>query len=595
MRLLDGHWAPSDVTIGAMVRKSRDSPPGQGWATQGRATRGRASQGRPILADPFYYLNNFRAVLSSLEERYGELLSTQERQFITQFAELPKPSCALLVRMIMRHGMFFRLSRLHYPEIGDTAAAVAPLLSIGWLEEPVLQVSELHRLLTKAELISYLALSRELCRLNKPDLLETLRAQYQESRPFHGWCKRSQDRVFHPIVKRLAERFRLMFFGNFHQDWTEFVLADLGIYSYETIPRSEQSAPFRTREHIDSFLELYRGQQELDEGAAPDEIIAGIPLPIADSDWLDDLRQKLLFRVANAYERSENSSAALAVFSTCRYRGSRMRTIRLLERLHEWPAARSLCLAARENPENEAERQQARRLLPRLERKLGIAGGITASNSSGVASFEVLLDTTANDRPVECYVRDYLARQAEAHSTVHYVENGLINSLFGLLCWKAIFAPISGAFFHDFQVGPADLESAQFYERRRAQFAECFAELESGRYKATIRQRFAAKARIQAPFLTWGLLNERLLESALLCFPAPHLQLWFEWIVRDIVENRTGFPDLVQFWPREERYRMVEVKGPGDRLQDNQRRFLEFCTLHHMPVSVCRVRCGSNP
>lgn len=64
------------------------------------------------------------------------------------------------------------------------------------------------------------------------------------------------------------------------------------------------------------------------------------------------------------------------------------------------------------------------------------------------------------------------------------------------------------------------------------------------------------------------------------------------WIVRDVVENRAGFPDLVQFWPSEQRYRMVEIKGPGDRLQDNQRRFLEFCSRHEMPVFVCRVRWG---
>jgi hypothetical protein len=56
------------------------------------------------------------------------------------------------------------------------------------------------------------------------------------------------------------------------------------------------------------------------------------------------------------------------------------------------------------------------------------------------------------------------------------------------------------------------------------------------------------------------------------------------------VENRTGFPDLIQFWPEERRYRMIEVKGPGDRLQDNQRRLLEFCCVHGMPVSVCHVR-----
>jgi hypothetical protein len=187
-------------------------------------------------------------------------------------------------------------------------------------------------------------------------------------------------------------------------------------------------------------------------------------------------------------------------------------------------------------------------------------------------------------------VRDRLAQSAEAHSTIHYVENGLVNSLFGLLCWKAIFAPIPGAFFHDFQYGPADLASGEFVERRRSQFADCFAQLESDRYQATIRECFAGKSGVQCPFIAWGLLSERLLESAMSCFPAPHLRLWFEWILRDVQENRAGFPDLVQFWPRERRYRLVEVKGPGDQLRDNQRRLLEYCVSHNMPVSVCRVR-----
>ena len=39
-----------------------------------------------------------------------------------------------------------------------------------------------------------------------------------------------------------------------------------------------------------------------------------------------------------------------------------------------------------------------------------------------------------------------------------------------------------------------------------------------------------------------------------------------------------------------ERYRMVEVKGPGDRLQDNQLRWLQFCREREMPVAVCYVR-----
>ncbi|NER66633.1 VRR-NUC domain-containing protein, partial [Pseudomonas sp. MAFF212427] len=45
-----------------------------------------------------------------------------------------------------------------------------------------------------------------------------------------------------------------------------------------------------------------------------------------------------------------------------------------------------------------------------------------------------------------------------------------------------------------------------------------------------------------------------------------------------------------QFWPEQRRYRMIEVKGPGDRLQDNQLRWIEFCTAHGLPIQVCHVQ-----
>ena len=48
-------------------------------------------------------------------------------------------------------------------------------------------------------------------------------------------------------------------------------------------------------------------------------------------------------------------------------------------------------------------------------------------------------------------------------------------------------------------------------------------------------------------------------------------------------------PDLIQFYPAERRYRMIEVKGPGDRLQDNQKRWLAFAAEQGIPVEVCYV------
>jgi hypothetical protein len=40
---------------------------------------------------------------------------------------------------------------------------------------------------------------------------------------------------------------------------------------------------------------------------------------------------------------------------------------------------------------------------------------------------------------------------------------------------------------------------------------------------------------------------------------------------------------------------MIEVKGPGDRLQDNQKRWIDFCAEQQMPVAVCHVEWYGNP
>ena len=87
----------------------------------------------------------------------------------------------------------------------------------------------------------------------------------------------------------------------------------------------------------------------------------------------------------------------------------------------------------------------------------------------------------------------------------------------------------------------------------------------------------------------WGVLSPELLYEALACLPPTHLRLWFTRLLADIRGNRSGLPDLVRFWPAERRYELIEVKGPGDRLQDNQTRWLAYCLDHGMPVRVVDV------
>jgi hypothetical protein len=100
--------------------------------------------------DPLYYLHNFRQVLLWVESRYADLLDEQELAFVHAFATLAQPAQALMVRMVMRKGELFRCDRLDYAEIGDSAAALQPLMALGWVREPeALSLEQLFVLLRK--------------------------------------------------------------------------------------------------------------------------------------------------------------------------------------------------------------------------------------------------------------------------------------------------------------------------------------------------------------------------------------------------------------------------------------------------------------
>ena len=103
---------------------------------------------------------------------------------------------------------------------------------------------------------------------------------------------------------------------------------------------------------------------------------------------------------------------------------------------------------------------------------------------------------------------------------------------------------------------------------------------------------FSQKYGTSAPFVHWHALDESTLRLALLCIPVEHLKLYFARLLDDPVENATGFADLVQFFLPTRAYKLIEVKGPGDRLQDNQQRWLHYCARHDLPMEVCRVSWG---
>ncbi|WP_313031432.1 VRR-NUC domain-containing protein [Massilia alkalitolerans] len=539
-----------------------------------------------VLENEFYYLDNFQRVLDWIGERYRDLLVDDELAFLAAFPTLPQPARALFVRMVMRKGNLFRASKLVYAEIGCPVEAARELLATGWVEaDPVISLDELFDLLSKPEIASAFGPQLPHKNARKGEQLDALREQFADSRAFSAWYRDCADLALRIGVKPLCDRLRLIFFGNLAQDWTEFVLSDLGMFRFEQVEISQASRGFRSRADVEHYILLHACKERFYAGEPLDEVLRDLPAHVFDNDWLVSRREKLLFQIGQGFEKLKDWDNAYTVYARCRFLGARGRAIRVLEKHERFDQAYVLLQVAQAAPESEAERQQLMRIGPRLARRLGHAR--LPARKPLVERLDLSLPMPVEDRWVEGVVRDHLA---SADAPVFYVENALANSLFGLLCWPAIFAAIPGAFFHPFHRGPADLHSPDFHLRRKAEFDACLARLDDGSYRDTIRAHYREKAGIASPFVYWGALSEELLELALACIPPQHLRKWCERILADVRANHTGFPDLIQFWPLEVGYTMIEVKGPGDRLQDNQLRWIDYCSTHGMPVSVCYLQ-----
>ncbi|MDO9625547.1 MAG: hypothetical protein Q7J46_16385 [Pseudomonas sp.] len=130
-----------------------------------------------------YYPSNFRTDLAWVAERYADLLSDEEQAFLDTFSTLGWQYQALLVRMIMRKGCHFRLSKLEYSEI-DYCLTASPLLEHGRItEHAALAVDEIAELLRKDEVLAHLPVTDHRAAQKKAELLEQLRAQAYPPRP----------------------------------------------------------------------------------------------------------------------------------------------------------------------------------------------------------------------------------------------------------------------------------------------------------------------------------------------------------------------------------------------------------------------------
>lgn len=532
-------------------------------------------------------------VVAWVANHHDDLLLEPERLSLRGFFELSRPSRALLTRMVMRSGELFRADKLKYPELGSPEAeALAELIADDWLDaDPRLTLEELIRLFTLAELrpvfASVLVATGFAKNLPKAGMRDALKNTFANARTLNDWLGDDAKPVVRVNQMALFDRIRLMFFGNLRQSWSDFVLVELGHHRYETVEFTPEARAFSRRSEVDIYLAMHHCRESLDAGVPAKEVWSQMP-GASDNPWLTSRRDRLLLELGRRAERQGERELALDALDASGHREAKLKRLRLLERMKRFDQAWVIAARWQNKELSDAEAQGLARILKRLAVKVGEPVPPAPQNPE-IREFTLTLPQIAGS--VESVVEAHLSTP---EAPVFYVENTLINGLFGLLCWHTIFKAIPGAFFHPFHTGPADLVREDFVSRRQAEFDQCFSALKNGNYRQKILDTYAAKQGITNPFVTWQALNQELLTLALDCIPANDLQILFERLLLNIREHRSGFPDLIRLYPEnpsnKPRYEMIEVKGPGDRLQDHQIRWLHFFADQGIAASVCYLR-----
>ena len=541
------------------------------------------------LADPLYYLRNAQQVIELCLSQYTDLLIPAETQQLQQLLQLDTPAQALLVRLVMRKGTLFRTDKLSYTEVPDLAAALEQLSDAGLISlDPELLLSELCHLAKREECVALARLTMSetpfAASSRKIDLVSALLEQTaaDELKPLTAWWPDASFTVVQLSCASLFDRLRLMFFGNLHQDWSEFVLTELGLQQFEVMPLSIESRPFQARAEVDLYLELQQLQSRVFEGEPIAHIQPLLPAPVA-CEWIEYRRHKVLYQLGREAERQQDLALALDLYQQSEHREAQVRRLRLLEKRlppAEVFAHTTQALARITQPEALVT---VARIRQRSAKKAGIA--YTPPVSVSVPSHQqVLVKPTAGR--VEAAVIAHLATDS---TQLFHVENRLFNGLFALLFWPALFAPIRGAFFNPFQSGPADLYRPGFIDSRAQWLHEGFAQLQSGEYRQVISARYRQKYGINCAFMHWPSLSIELVEMALAVIPAAHLSAVFNYLLLDLRHHRKGMPDLLALDLVNQSYRLIEVKGPGDRLQDHQRLWIQTMIGQGLPVSVLEV------
>lgn len=138
---------------------------------------------------------------------------------------------------------------------------------------------------------------------------------------------------------------------------------------------------------------------------------------------------------------------------------------------------------------------------------------------------------------------------------------------------------------------PLDWDTDHFYQVRRESVEQRLEEI-AAMEKMQLEEEVEKLARLYhgvASIVAWDRLTPTSLASLAGCIGAMPLSRVLGRLARGHREARSGLPDLTVWDPVSGRARMVEVKGPGDKLSTKQILWVRFLNSVGLQAEVCHV------
>ncbi|KAI9119507.1 hypothetical protein K1719_009383 [Acacia pycnantha] len=599
------------------------------------------------------YQLNFCLILQEVLRSNFHLLTDDEKEYLELFPLLSNDSQRLFIRLYTRKGPWFRMSCISYTEIIDVQRAVKGLAEKGYVcyvedgdDISESEMKDILNTLTVSELREIWCILKKSCNrgLRKQDLVASLLSTYADGLwpclstkvlDRTGTCIKISSKA-----ETLMWRAERLFFLNGEQDLSTFLLVDMGKVKYPTYNCIISESIFSNRSDLLLYEEAVEVAQIMDEALdandndlllkcikiAESHVSTLLPIQYSTSEsvaafchlytasWVHSkvvtLGISFLEQLRRYSDAIDLLKQLLSIFTHDVRRG--YWTLRLSVDLEHLGYIDESLQVAENGLLDPWIRAGSRVALQRRVLRLGRPPRRWKVPSFSKSIKREITEVYVQGRPLnselgaknrfyneegeQCGVEQlalhYYAGMEDGWQGVH-TESGIWLAIFGLLMWHIIFADVPNVFYNRFQVAPLDLCTDGFYTARKSIIEPHLQQIHDGMAEEFLIKSWETHYGTRCRGVNWDSHSLDELRAAVVCVGGPYLASLCRLFAQDYQSWSSGMPDLL-LWRFHGEYsgeaKLVEVKGPKDRLSEQQRAWLLQLMDCGFKVEVCKVK-----